>query len=202
MLAVIFVIVWALVDNLPHWVIASFFVWALILAGYQNWRIDHIRLMPNMTVTKVNIFSQAYANDPSRIHTFVQILPECTTELPINNCSGHLLRVCKRASPEAEWETTQLNQPRALLWSWYDKEEMSVRQGIEQYLNVCCIDSVLGTIRPWTNVSPASLKLDCIDMFRFDIRITADDCPPVDVVVAVKMEDDLNKPTVKLFPKG
>jgi hypothetical protein len=103
----------------PAWVIVLYFLLVLVLAGYFAWRVDHLRLIPKLTVTKFYI-QPTNTNNPAESRVFVQILPECITEAPVLGCSGHLLRVCKRATIEEKWGPTALTEKLPLMWSYQD----------------------------------------------------------------------------------
>jgi hypothetical protein len=78
----------------PYPVKVTACVTALFFAGYYVWRADHVRLMPKLNVSDVNMI-YAGTGVPDKKRRFVQLLIECTTEGPIENCSGQLHTYCE-----------------------------------------------------------------------------------------------------------
>ena len=61
--AVIFIMWWSLEYPfpIPRWAIATFFDWALIMAGYHSWHTDHVRLKPKIKAHTESDVGQSHA---------------------------------------------------------------------------------------------------------------------------------------------
>jgi hypothetical protein len=121
----------------------------------------------------------------------------------VRECKGYLLRVYKKHGEEENWQATALNEPLDLGWSIHGTSQRTLLPGIEQRLNVCFRENhPCARIMPatpdftpmlWTSVPNPS------GTFRFEIRVVAADCPPVDISVDVRFEGcDWEKPVVSL----
>jgi hypothetical protein len=133
---------------------------------------------------------------------YVQVVPRCLTETPVHECQGRLLRVYKKYIGEEDWQALVMNEPLILEWSTRGFSPLTLQPGIDQRLNVCFRDG-----HPTAKIIPTT---DFIPMlwinvpnptgtFRFEISVTAADCPPVDISVDVTVEGrDWDKPIVKL----
>ena len=172
---------------------------ALFFAGYYVWRADHLKLIPKLEVKRFCL-QRTRTTDPNEFRVYVQVIPECLTKAPVNGCLGKLLRVRKRSAPNVEWETTELNEPLDLEWSYDAAHPLSINPGVGQRLNVCWISNIAEQIVP--TVSPLPLHYQSVfnhtDTFRFDIHIIATDCPPVDVSLSIRIGDKWDKPFVEI----
>jgi hypothetical protein len=198
-LGVIFLIWWALANpkNPP---LILIFVAAVIIAGYFVWRADHIRLIPKFAVTELVI--QPTETEANSMNLFLQIIPECLNDAPVYECRGQLLRVCKRHSDSDEWVVTGMNAPLFLGWDYYGIIPFTLEPGIKRRLNVCWWNDSAMFIIPAVEPLPSKFKtvFNSTGTFKFDIRLTARDCLPVDVSVTVNLDARLwDKPTVSLI---
>ena len=182
-------------------------VGALFLAGFYLWRADHIRLMPKFEAHEVRIQDSPTADkggNPTGSSTLVQLLPKCLTDAEIENCQGHLRRILRWSYFNNRWEETEMNETVLLHWSHEDEAPVPItlHPGIERRLNVFYVRSGENVITP--KVSPMPLR--AADMFRslepsaflFDIKITAKDCPDVDVLLRVEKTHDPARPVVEI----
>ncbi len=174
------------------------------LAFVQGGIGQAFRLIPRFEV-KEYVIQLTETENPDVTNLFIQIIPECMTESPVHECRGRLLLVSKRNSHENEWTATQMNSPLFLGWDYYGHGPFTLEPGIRQRLNVCWWSSVSHLIIP--SVDPLPSKFRAVfgsgRIFKFDIRITAKDCPPVDVSVTVSLEGrEWNKPIIELIQKG
>ena len=161
-------------------------VGALFLAGYYLWRADHIRLQPKFKVEKV--IPQRTETEVSGVTTiYLQVLPECLTDAPVQECHGRLLLVSKLDS-RGQWVPTEMNAPLKLGWDYYGYDPLTLEPGIGQRLDVCWWDNRVAAIIP--TVEPLPSKWRSImgpGPYKFDIRMTAKDCSPVDFAVTVNL---------------
>lgn len=165
---------------------------AFALAGYHIWRPYHLRLQP-----KLKIIWRAY-QEPTKavssvgnvVHTvnYIQLLPACTTDAPVENCRGRLLRVMEwdANAYQPHWAPTILNEPLDLEWSNHDSQPLTLEPGVNQRLNLLAVGPNHAQLR----VSNLPLKAD--DVFTVDrdfllqVRLSGKDCPPVDINVKVR----------------
>jgi hypothetical protein len=198
-------VIWGLyfiLGNPPSWVNWLAVLLGLFVAGYYVWRADHTRLMPKFEIKQYKILPTPTAQ--INVHqTYVQVLPKCLTDAPVRGCQGHLLRVYKKSGDEENWQATAINEPLALGWSTKDTSPLTLQPGIDQRLNVCFRDNYpTARIMPATNDFTPMLWgtiPNPTGTFRFEIRVTASDCPPVDISVDVTFDEcEWDKPIVNL----
>ncbi len=194
------IVIWWMLGSPPVWLVAWAFVIALIVAGYYAWRADHIRLMPKLefapqVFTEPNMALTINTNRPYPVN-YIQVLPRCCTDAPVEQCRGRLLRVLKWNGQG--WEPTSLNEPLDLIWSFHDSSPITLEPGIDQRLNILAITMNgvgLQVAQPPIKAGPAfSTDQD----FRFDVRVTGKDCPPIDTSVRIRIDgqrtiSDLNE---------
>jgi hypothetical protein len=193
---------WFIVGTPPTWVnwLAVFI--ALFLAGYYVWRADHLRFIPRLEISRKVFIQEAETNDPSNPTIYIQIVPKCLTEAPVHGCQGHLLRVYKQLCFETDWTLTQMNSPLFLEWDYYRTAIFTIEPGIERRLNVCYWFKKGRTVIPAVEPLPVKWRsvFDSTGRFKFDIRVTAANCSPVDVSVTVSLDDcEWNKPKVTIL---
>lgn len=171
----------------------SYLLLVVFVAGYYLWRADHVRLMPKLAVKEFKVVVTP-TTDSAETRVYVQVLPKCLTEASVNKCKGRLLRVYKREDETKQWQMTAMDEPVDLEWSIHGFDELTVQQGSEPRLNVCFI--ALSTHRKRVRqivptISPNLLRwvdvFDCDGIFKFDIKITAENCVPVDVFLTVSV---------------
>ena len=203
-IAVAFVLWWFL-GNPPVRIIALYLVAVMFIAGYYAWRADHVRLMPKFEVKEFKI-QENPTQDSTLIQIYIQVVPKCLTEAVVNECSGHLLRVYKKDTDKNRWESTTANEPVLLEWSFHEFAPLTLQPGIDQRLNVCFWTNRSNMIVPRVEPRAQSMRYYgafhpyTTGTFRFEIRVTAENCPPVDISVEVTNERrDWNKPIVELI---
>jgi hypothetical protein len=186
------------------WVTLIYAVWVVIISSYFIWRPLHVRLTPQFDVRKL-IPMPTETETKREMNMFIQIVPECLSDAPVLECSGRLLRVCKRHSDDEEWAVTNLNAPMYLGWDYYGCDPLTIHKGIEQRLNVCYWSSAHLFILPAITPMPSKVRVifNSTGTFKFDIRITAKECEPVDVAVTVNLDSrEWDKPVLKLIKGG
>jgi hypothetical protein len=184
----------------------SCLVLVVFTSGYYLWRADHVRLIPKFEV-KDFVVVQTPTSLQSEQRVYVQIRPRCLTDTPISNCEGRLLRVLKRANATEEWSPTAMDEPINMEWSIHGCRPVTMYPGAEPRINVCYVAlstqrTRLRQIVPTVCVSLFRCEsvFDSDGEFRFDIRITAENCAPVDVSLAVSVEParPSTEPTVSM----
>lgn len=204
-MGVVFLVWWAL-GNPPLVVI---FILAALVAGYYAWRPLYLLHIPKVRLQQITI-TPTPTNLSTVFQIYVHIIPECTTEAPVEECKGFLLQVF-RLSEENKWEPTALDEPLELVWSVYDDSApRTLYPGVATRLNVCYVSSHDREL----HAAVAKLPLRCAsalkarnpneghDTFKFDVRLTLKDGPPVDTSVIVKAggSANWNQPVVSTIP--
>jgi hypothetical protein len=167
-------------------VFLGYLLTVVFMAGYYLWRDEYIRLQPGFKVEKV-IAQLTDTEDKSITKIYLQVLPECLTDVPIFECRARLLLVSK-LDGNRKWAPTEMNSPLKLGWDYYGYEPLTIEPGIGQRLNICWWDSHFTAVIP--DVHPMPSKIRGIlgpGPFKFDIRMSAKDCTPVDFSVTVNL---------------
>ncbi len=186
--------VWFYVGNPPSWVNWTAILFALLIAGYYAWRVDHIRLMPRLGVGDI---STVYTSTglPNQKRRYVQVLLKCETEGPIKNCRGQLLRISKRIKHpdvhDGRWETTHINETLDLLWSFVDEPTITLEHGAPRRLNIFFVENTSRNMVTWSKIQ-VRLASAPLDHFKFDVRIAGDECKPEYISVEVAIGDQWN----------
>lgn len=180
-----FLIWWALGAPTNHALIVVFVI-AMFVAGYYAWRADYIRLQPKFKVEKV-IAQRTETESAGTTKIYLQVLPECLTDAPVQECHGRLLLVYK-LDGHGQWIPTEMNSPLKLGWDYYGYDPLTIEPGIGQRLCVCWWDNHATAIVP--TVDPLPSKWRSIigpGPFKFDIRMLGKECKPVDFSVTVNL---------------
>jgi hypothetical protein len=197
--AVMFLLWWAL-GSPPNWALILIFVVTMFVAGYYVWRMDHLRLMPRLTITEA-LTQHTPTSGPAGPGSalYIQVVPKCLSDAQVEECIGHLLSV-KRLH-DSDWQPTEINEPLLLKWSNDDDcLPKTIYPNVPRRLNVFAIHSNQQFMM-CTNVMPlrGTGTLNTTDTFRFHIKLTAKDCEPVDVALKVKIGSQWNKPELIKF---
>ncbi|MGA7380739.1 MAG: hypothetical protein WBX03_07795, partial [Terriglobales bacterium] len=154
--------------------------------GYFLWKGDYVRLQPRFRVSK--IIAQRTETEASDVTSiFLQVLPECLTDAPVEDCHARLLLV-SRPDGYGKWIPTEMNSPLKLGWDYHDYEPLTIEPGIGQRLNVCWWDNHATAIIPTVNPMPSKWRtIIGPGPFKFDIRMTGKDCAPVDFSVTINL---------------
>jgi len=171
-------------------------VGAMFIAGYYAWRSDHLHLIPKLEIAQIVLTPTP--TDQQIPLIVVHIIPKCLTDAPVEGCKGYLLRVLRWSEDTKDWAPTEIDEPLDLLWSIHDDDlPRTLHPGIEKRFNLCWINQshqvlLLGRVPlRWQEV------FNQTDQFRFDVRITAKNCPPVDASIGVRISDDWKSPSVQ-----
>jgi hypothetical protein len=203
---VLFVIIWSLMPNFSERIIVLFFVWALILAGYHSWYVDHIRLVPKLELGSVRIVKTPTTEmigpvtrpGPTRI--VAQILVKRLTDTPIEDCRGQLLGVWKWFEIEKDWKPTDVDETQELVWSIADQPVRTLHA--DQQLNLFHIDDVAS---PQITLSVYGLpyRMAAVfagagpnDTYKFDISVFGKNCPSVKTSLRVQMGPTWDSPKI------
>jgi hypothetical protein len=175
------------------------------MAGYAMWKADHIRLMPKLKVTEFKI-ERTNTSDPAESRTYVQLCPRCLGDAPVIGCEGRLLRVHEFDYETKQWRPTAMDEAIDLEWSIYEFGPQTIQPGAEPRLNVCyvtfpnrwksrkLVPTISRQLVRWKDVFDSS-----DGKFKFDIRITSNNCVPVDVSVIVSLEGHIwDSPKIQL----
>jgi hypothetical protein len=182
---------------------------AVILAGYYVWRADHVRLMPKFEINKFctqhTPTMDRNTGEPTGASMWVQLVPRCLTEAEVVDCQGHLKQV-RKWSNGSGWEETEMNETLELFWSHGGDvpTPITLHPGIERRLNVFFIHTSNGLITPVVHPTPLraigvfSPQGKGPQVFRFDIKVTAKDCPDVDLSLQVQLTNDPFNPLIEI----
>jgi hypothetical protein len=190
------IILWWMLGNPPMWIVALAFVAALIVASYYAWRADRLRLIPKLRFRDSGFaIHNATTSDPNERRKYLQILLECATDAPVEECRGFLLRI--RTAWGDEWQDTEFDHALPLTWSFYDTSEpRTLYRGVDQRLNLLWFNNVYQVSLTTAPQSYSIKRLDFNNYLRFDIRITAKDSPPLDISLK------LRRPLIGGIPGG
>jgi hypothetical protein len=91
------IVVWWMFGSPPMWLIVWAFIIALVVADYYTWRADYLRLLPKLefapqVFTEMNTALTINTHMPYTVQ-YIQLLPRCCTNAPVEQCRGRLLRV-------------------------------------------------------------------------------------------------------------
>jgi hypothetical protein len=195
-------LVWWAVTNPKNPPLIFAFVIAMFVAGYFVWRADHIRLTPKLGISCERHLQETPVEQGKERRVFVQIEPTCLSEAPVIECQGHLLRVYNRWADE-EWSLTEMRERLLLDWSHYGTDPITLYPSGGQYLNVCWRQNNIQTLIPCCTPVPSRWReaFDNVGTYKFDIELTAKDCPPVQVSVTVNIDKtEWNQPNVTVTP--
>jgi len=180
-----FLIWWALGEPKNHSLVVAFLI-AMFVAGYYAWRANYIRLQPRFKVERI-IAQRTDTETPGVVKIYLQVLPECLTDAPVKACHGRLLLV-SQLNGRGEWVPTEMNSPLKLGWDYYGYEPLTIEPGIGQRLDVCFWDSSATAIVPTVHPLPSKWRsIIGPGPFKFDIRMVAKRCEPVDFSVTVNL---------------
>ncbi len=183
------------------WITTIYVVWVVLIAGYFLWRADHVRLIPKIELGKTYVIKTP-TNNPNIKKVYAQLLVRCSSEAPLTECRGHLLRVWKWSASDEKWRETECDEPLDLLWSNIDQPLRNVEPGVDQRLDIFCIDNVSKAITIWAaavqyRAAAVFTSSNPSDIFKFDIRVSAKESPPIYISLRVQAGDDWETPLVE-----
>lgn len=198
--AVMFLLWWAL-GSPPNWALVLIFVIAMFVAGYYAWRAGHVLLIPRLNIDPTPRAQGSPTvnpqNAPTGYSVNYQLVVNNATEVPVDDCRGHLLSVLKLAD-DGTWQETAINEALVIQWTVNSNvTALTIYPGVPQRLNIFFAHSD-GITRLSTIPLPMRSMdvLNRADTFRFVIRITAKDCAAIDVTMEIKIGPNPDNPEV------
>lgn len=210
--ALIFLIFWSLGTDIPRWAIVLFFFWAFFTAGYHNWRVDYVRLIPKLELGGIRVIKTPTTQiigpvtRPGPDRVLAQILVKALTEVPIENCRGQLLRVWKWSDKAKGWKKTDVDEPQDLLWSIVDNPVRTIE--VDRQLNLFHIDdlpqlAIVPEVQSLPNRMAAVFTgSEASAVFKFDISVTGKDSPRVETSFTVQMGTNWDAPNIARLHSG
>lgn len=179
-----------------------YLLFVCFMTGYYLWRSEYIRLQPHLKVSKI-IAQATDTEDPHITNMFLQVVPECLTDAPVLECHARLLLVSS-LDGNGQWVPTQMNSPLKLEWDYYGPDPLTIEPGLGQRLNICWWDSRFTAIIPTVTPMPSKWRrIAGAGPFKFDVRILAKDCAPIDFSVTVNiLGRKWSEPQYALLQKG
>jgi len=175
-------VAWWYVGEPPMAVKLIVFLWILVIAGYYAWRTDHMRLIQKMKFADPPFRFHDQSTDTEERHRYLQILPCPIAEESIEGCQGYLLRIMRWNGNG--WSPTEFDHAMGLAWSfqrqWDNPETRTLYLGVEQAINILFITSAFG-MGVQTVPQNFAIKTLSAGTFRFDLRVVARGCPPIDL---------------------
>jgi hypothetical protein len=191
------------------------FVWIVLVAGYNAWRTDHVRLIPKLKIVETRFQWTPTTNElgiATDERTFIQLMPKCLTESPVYECVGYLQHVDK-LTENGQWEETVLDRNLILHWG---ENKVELHPQSEKPLNVFFIQHsnrrIIPCLKPDADIPWP--KFDSIfarnptgtTAFRFYIQITCSDrvngnfvsIPSVPVRLDVQFDINRLRPSLDL----
>jgi hypothetical protein len=158
-------------------VIGTFVGIAWLIASYHIWRVDHLRLMPMLVLRDPAVLIHD-AHTFERIERrYVQLLPSCVGDSPVEGVEAHLLRVMRWDHAQEEWVSTELDHTLPLVWSYGGPGPQTVQHGLDRRVNILWFEdrAHLALETPFRIADAEHVLLNPGEPFRFDIRLTARD---------------------------
>ena len=195
---------------------ALFLLYLAVHWARTPWKLDQVReqeierkqaeiaafkqkAVPKFRVSEV-IENRVPTNRANEEHLYIQVVVESLTDVPVLNCRG-FLRTIWRRNEAGNWEKTQADELLDLLWSVRDTAVHTIQPrtparlnllwfgNFHQHMNLCLAQTPIYIFR----------IVQTKDILKFDVHITADDCPPVDVSIGVQKGSEWNNPNVRLL---
>jgi hypothetical protein len=118
---------------------------------------------------------------------YLQVLPQCASDASVEECRGYLLRIMRWNNG---WVATEFDHALNLVWSFKDAklESVTLDPGVDKRLNVLWFDNkfvwALEVYPQYAGIGTLALMKG---PFRFDIRIFARDCVPIDLQLEIDL---------------
>jgi hypothetical protein len=181
-------IAWWYLGDPPMAIRIFVFIWVLVFAGYYAWRTDHLRLTPKMKFPDPPFCFHDQPTDTNEERRYVQLLPECISDAPVQGCKGYLLRIMRWNGNG--WSPTEYDHAMGLVWSFQKQfieiETRSLHQGVDQRLNVMFVNN---GFQFGVETAPQNYAIKALTggIFRFDVRLVAKDSAPLDISLKVDL---------------
>jgi hypothetical protein len=165
--------------------VLTFFGGARVLAGYHIWRANYLRLLPKLKCSHelfiVEVEKKLQANGIFWA-TYLQILPQCLTDAPVEECQGRLLRVQVRKGDQ--WEPNRVDEPLDLTWSTHNSTPRTLHRGIPRRLNILWTSYQTGLVPAVDDPIDSRWQFPrTTETFRFDVALSAKDCPLINISI-------------------
>lgn len=162
------------------------FIWTVPRNDHRYLEVMLDRLKPKFKVEKL-IPQPTETNDKDTTKIYLQVLPECLTDAPIEECQAWLLLV-SRPNHNGKWIPTEMNSPLKLGWDYYGYGAITLQPSIPQRLCICYWDNHSTAIVPTVEPLPSKWKsLIGPGPFKFDVRMKGKGCGDVDFCVTVSL---------------
>ncbi len=176
--------IYSLFASPPGWLIWLAILSAEFLAGYYLWRSYHVRLIPKLALDSVEtMYTTPKGPSVDEKRLYCQVVVNCATECPLQNCRGKLLSAAKWSG--GKWEPTRIVESVDLWWSYIDGPTLLLEHGAPQRLNVFYVENISKNLFTWSKIR-VRLAYFPADTLRFHVRVVADNCPAEYIYVTVK----------------
>jgi hypothetical protein len=157
-----------------------------------------VRAIPRLKVPEI-IIADVPTDNAKEQRIYVQVVLEPLTDAPVRDCRGFLQAIWRKTN--TGWEKTQADEPLDLLWSNLNSPSRTIQAGTKPRLNLLWLGNLYQHMNLCLNQTPIYVsKLVQAEMaLKFDIRITGEDCSPIDISVEVQRGAHWNKPAVNLL---
>ncbi|HVN94267.1 MAG TPA: hypothetical protein VMT38_11250 [Terracidiphilus sp.] len=184
----------------------------VFIAGYYVWRPQYLKLTPKFEITSYTIQRTDTFDRVTGLKNgwsnYFQLLPKCLTDANVENCRGFLTSVEMHDGFKNCWETVE-SETMFLQWSHGDDSTepapITLYPRAERRLNVFYLPNDNPEIRMCVFPYPVrfftlfnQLALRKILEIRLNIRLVAENCLPVDVIMMLTPTADPRRPKVDL----
>jgi hypothetical protein len=181
---------------------------ALLFMGYLLFR--RVQNLEERLRPKLSIFFDA--RDPICLHEtfigadesdrvlYIAVVPNADAEAAIAGSIGWLVDVRKLAPDNKTWEPTSFNTRLALEWSAIGFVPVDINQGTRQALNIVRISDANVQIIPCVHQllnKDAHIFDDHSGIFRLDLVVVGQNCPPAKFSLRLQRGATWNKPNVE-----
>lgn len=178
------------------WAVAGVVLVRLGLAPYWIWKEQQKHIVKLEEQLTPRLATKFDPNDPQYVSEsplrgpnseertcYVAVKPFALTDKPVKNCVGYLNAVY-RLGPNGEWIQTSYTHRLQLEWGMVKFVKLDIDPWTDQVLNVFRVSETEPRIVPLVASTP--FKSEKVfdnkdDVFRFDIVVIGDDCPPAKI---------------------
>jgi hypothetical protein len=213
-------VIWWFLGSPPAWLVTIIFVWVLIVAGYYAWRSEHLLLVPKLRLqfeqrnpfvlitpaveatSGGNPLPKLLHAPPALLRCYARLLPKCMSTHVVG-CRGYLAAVHKEVA--GRWAATEFNEALRLQWSNRPTaDSLELQREVDQFLDLFYIDDQQKYIVPCVDVLPLRASrvfrdAENNDVFRFDVIVTADNCPTECISLRVQRGEHWDRPSIEVL---
>jgi hypothetical protein len=166
----------------------SYITIVVVMASYAIWKPLHARLTPKIELGETRLV-KSRTNVAGGEKIYAQVLVRNVTDAVVLNCRGQLLRVLRFRGDE--WTPTEADETLDLCWSSIDAPSTTLEHGADKRINVFFGANNSDWLLPSALAAPfrSHVRNGPGTTYRYDIRIAADECPPVYVSIKVVIGD-------------